>query len=900
MARRKIGTKRAKSRQETAPVPRSPSPEPVPRRSRRQREEAPSPVPSPTPPVSKRAVKRTRSGQDDPPPAARLTRAVKRSAPVDASQGGSSRPAKRRAVEAAVAPLVTAPPIVLSQNPDRVPAPARIPSTGPVIFNAPSTLWSVGLRSPASGVEDGSSASSSSSSDESEESDELSSPVPPTPVRGSGRARRGRTRTRAATRGERRRAPSLPPPEANLPSALPASLPPPSNVGDFAPWYPVPTLEGRLEASPPRPGVVPQFRTRHLGERATKVLAPRGPGELRLTHGSTGSPLDFAGLAQLYRVPKMRVGPDPFVALYQLCHLSMRIQALNAQHGAVHLAHRSLDYSLTHYLLQLKNFSRDFLLMVEDHGAASLVEMGLGSSETDVDLFATMLRAVNMGHSEASLAGRLASAQQVHSDIMGFLYGPRTDASGTPLDVVPLPAIVSAVGDSLPLAEPALFPEALSPSTLAALVGGPGDAPAVLSAVAGSGLAVSSTQAPPVPSLPPITVLDSGPGPSPPVATGGVIVHAAVGPQHSPRARLYTWRQTMPLPRLPHRSFRYKRVRVQPWESPQPSQDFVLYTTHSYPKSHTMSNAEIDFSAFDAVSKDAHDAIKGHTDGNIPLSLLVSATERLMSHLDKSVSASANDDNIQRMFRARNCLNNFRNNCDNSYVQPEVHATVTRFCALIQQARANEAKKATGVSSGKGGSPSTTASSSKRPASSSLARKSGKKKKSAPTVETSDEEAPPADGSTPSQAMVVDDQGSIGPPSGPEGSNTAEAVSSAINRSVTFEIPQAPSTPPPRPETLLTSALGSGPTLPASNMVIGGSVPILPVPGLQEMHSAAYLLHQQHTSACHNWVVQQQLLAQDAALMNCIRELEHQVRQYHFLAGEQNRLLQVLQATPAQ
>lgn len=91
-----------------------------------------------------------------------------------------------------------------------------------------------------------------------------------------------------------------------------------------------------------------------------------------------------------------------------------------------------------------------------------------------------------------------------------------------------------------------------------------------------------------------------------------------------------------------------------------------------------------------------------------------------MAFLEKNASAASVEDNIQRVFRARNCLNGFKNNCDNSFVQPEVHAQVAKFCANVQLLRAAEGKKPPASTPSK---PAASTGTSKRSATSSAGKK---------------------------------------------------------------------------------------------------------------------------------------------------------------------------------
>lgn len=64
-----------------------------------------------------------------------------------------------------------------------------------------------------------------------------------------------------------------------------------------------------------------------------------------------------------------------------------------------------------------------------------------------------------------------------------------------------------------------------------------------------------------------------------------------------------------------------------------------------------------------------------------------------MEFFDKNANTATIENNIQHAFHTQNCLNSFKNNCDNYFVQPEVYAQVTKFYANVQLMRAAEGKK---------------------------------------------------------------------------------------------------------------------------------------------------------------------------------------------------------------
>jgi hypothetical protein len=88
-----------------------------------------------------------------------------------------------------------------------------------------------------------------------------------------------------------------------------------------------------------------------------------------------------------------------------------------------------------------------------------------------------------------------------------------------------------------------------------------------------------------------------------------------------------------------------------------------------------------------------------------------------MAFLDKSPAAAGEEAHQQRVFRARNCFNGFKNTCDASYVQPEVYGTLTKFCAAIQAERGRSSDPKTPNNTPvRAGTPANTKSVSKRPA----------------------------------------------------------------------------------------------------------------------------------------------------------------------------------------
>lgn len=86
-----------------------------------------------------------------------------------------------------------------------------------------------------------------------------------------------------------------------------------------------------------------------------------------------------------------------------------------------------------------------------------------------------------------------------------------------------------------------------------------------------------------------------------------------------------------------------------------------------------------------------------------------------MAYLEKHATAANNEDNIQRVFRARNNFNNYKNSVDTNFIQPDVHQATMKFCSSVQADRASDGKK-TSTTSPK-------ASSTKRPATSDAGKK---------------------------------------------------------------------------------------------------------------------------------------------------------------------------------
>ncbi|KAF7762377.1 hypothetical protein Agabi119p4_7084 [Agaricus bisporus var. burnettii] len=336
---------------------------------------------------------------------------------------------------------------------------------------------------------------------------------------------------------------------------------------------------------------------------------------------------------------------------------------------------------------------------------------------------------------------------------------------------------------------------------------------------------------------------------------------------------------------------------------------------------------------FDQATKDAHDAVKAFMDkqltaGVVRLSIkqLVPLTESLMTFLAKDSTAAAVEDNIQRVFRARNSLNNFKNNCDGNYSFPDVHQAVTKFCSSVQAGRAADGKKTTTTAA------KTTSTKRAAPSESTKKGKRGKTEKSPVIVEDSETADETQSQGKSSTAMAVDDEGTAGSIVVPEAPTTAANVTDSIQGGILFETPQVvlPFSPP-RPH----SAPNFGSTQ-AENRPSTVCLPYYLVPGmdtksrayiraakviaagtgtqegtygplpqlsksvaseLRELSDAATAMHQHHMTACNHLVLQQHLLNVDHSLITATRELEDRVRQYIFYTQQQERLLQLLRSS---
>lgn len=111
--------------------------------------------------------------------------------------------------------------------------------------------------------------------------------------------------------------------------------------------------------------------------------------------------------------------------------LGPRLQAIAAQHGALTLLLKHVEYSISQYELLLHQFAWDYHHIQTLYPPSQLVGFGLGQSVEDVADFTRYLRGLNLGPDERTLSDRLTLAQNAYAHILEYV---RPVVPGSPSD----------------------------------------------------------------------------------------------------------------------------------------------------------------------------------------------------------------------------------------------------------------------------------------------------------------------------------------------------------------------------------------------------------------------------------------------------------------------------------